>query len=316
MGEISYTNAQLNAFVQNGYKKITGKQFTRVNYANHKVLNENQGNDFLFEHISEGFPFMACRYGYVELDTMISVERFVKRKNETRLQHVLKKRDISNNSGFFPMDKDMVIEFGEQMMMWSGDADLFGVWYIPFEEYALTKYAPNAELTFLRSYEPWNAIQPWTMALTNKKVLVVHPFAETISSQYKKRNELFPGKDILPQFDLKTYKAVQTIAGNIDDRFETWFEALDYMTEQIKKIDFDIAILGCGAYGLPLASRIKTFGKQAIHMGGATQLLFGIKGKRWDNHPIISKLYNQAWVRPSENEKPNNASNVEQGCYW
>ena len=37
-------------------------------------------------------------------------------------------------------------------------------------------------------------------------------------------------------------------------------------------------------------------------MSGATQLLFGIKGKRWDDHPVISKLYNPAWVRPDETE--------------
>ena len=36
----------------------------------------------------------------------------------------------------------------------------------------------------------------------------------------------------------------------------------------------------------------------AVQMSGATQLLFGIKGKRWDTHPIISKLYNEAWGPP------------------
>ena len=31
-------------------------------------------------------------------------------------------------------------------------------------------------------------------------------------------------------------------------------------------------------------------------MSGALQSF----GKRWDDHPIISKLYNDAWVRPEE----------------
>lgn len=48
-------------------------------------------------------------------------------------------------------------------------------------------------------------------------------------------------------------------------------------------VDYDIVLLGCGAYGFPLAAYAKRRGKQAIHMGGSLQLLFGIKGKRWED---------------------------------
>ena len=75
---------------------------------------------------------------------------------------------------------------------------------------------------------------------------------------------------------------------------------------------FDIAIIGCGAYGMPLAAYCKQIGKKAVHLGGATQLLFGIKGKRWDNY----SLYNDYWVRPLESETPRNAGKIESGCYW
>lgn len=77
----------------------------------------------------------------------------------------------------------------------------------------------------------------------------------------------------MPKFNLITYPAVQTIAGNIDPRFSTWFEALDMMFDDCMRINFDIAILGCGAYGLPLAYKLKKAGKQVVHIGGATQLL-------------------------------------------
>ncbi len=84
----------------------------------------------------------------------------------------------------------------------------------------------------------------------------------------------------------------------------------------ISRTDFDIAILGCGAYGFPLAAEIKRMNKQAIHLGGATQIWFGIKGKRWDKELPIRNLYNDYWVKPSEDEKPKYASGVEGGCYW
>lgn len=81
----------------------------------------------------------------------------------------------------------------------------------------------------------------------------------------------------MPEFELKVLKAVQTLAGGQDDRFTDWFEALDYMYCEALKMEFDVAIIGCGAYGMPLAAKLKQAGKKAVHLGGVTQILFGIK---------------------------------------
>ena len=151
--------------------------------------------------------------------------------------------------------------------------------------------------------------------MEGKKVVVVHPFKETIEMQYEKRKYLFENPCILPEFELRVVKAVQTIAGQRDERFSEWGEALQYMYDECMKDDFDVAIIGCGAYGMPLASMIKRAGKTAIHLGGVTQVLFGIKGGRWD-HNELSALYNDYWVRPLPSETPQNANKVEKGCYW
>lgn len=45
-------------------------------------------------------------------------------------------------------------------------------------------------------------------------------------------------------------------------------------------------------------------------------MLFGIKGRRWDLKPISKELYNTRWVRPGAEERPANASAVEDACYW
>jgi len=121
----------------------------------------------------------------------------------------------------------------------------------------------------------------------------------------------------LPVFELKTVKAVQSIAGSIVG-FETWFDAYSYMCDEIAKVNFDIAIIGAGAYGLPLASFVKRLGRQAIHMGGVTQILFGIKGRRWevDYAESIAKLFNEHWISPSQSEIPKGHNRVEEGCYW
>ncbi|MCQ4921441.1 hypothetical protein NE700_22520, partial [Phocaeicola vulgatus] len=59
---------------------------------------------------------------------------------------------------------------------------------------------------------------------------------------------------------------------------------------------------------------VKRLVKKAVHIGGALQLLFVIKGRRWDRE--FSSIYNDACVRPEENEKTRNANSVEWGWYW
>ena len=97
------------------------------------------------------------------------------------------------------------------------------------------------------------------------------------------------------------------------------------MEEQIDKVDYDVVLIGCGAYGLPLAAHCKRQGKKVIHLGGVLQLLFGIRGNRWERDTYgkgwpgidYSKLLsNPYWVRPLEMEVTKNAKKVEEGCYW
>ena len=145
-------------------------------------------------------------------------------------------------------------------------------------------------------------------------MLIIHPFYfHYQKNNMKKRQFIWKNRISLPDFDLQVVKAVQSI-GNNHSAFSSWFDALDFMKAEIEKHDFDICLLGCGAYGFPLAAHVKRLGKKAVHIGGALQLLFGIKGRRWDRE--FSSIYNDAWVRPEENEKPRNANSVEGGCYW
>jgi hypothetical protein len=88
------------------------------------------------------------------------------------------------------------------------------------------------------------------------------------------------------------------------------------MKYEIDKLDFDIAIIGCGAYGFPLAAYVKQIGKKAIHLGGAVQYLFGIKSKAFDNNNKLNYLSNEYWVYPNANEVIKNSNLVEGGRYW
>lgn len=158
----------------------------------------------------------------------------------------------------------------------------------------------------------------WTKDLVGKKVLIVYPFTETIKLQYLKKDLIWTGEHSgkLPDFELITYKPYWSI-GDVMPH-SSWQETFETMRDDISKLDFDIAILGCSTYGLPLVSHIKNnMNKSAMYMGGETQILFGIKGERWDGWEKVNKYYNENWTRPLD-EKPNgyNAYATDNGCYW
>lgn len=116
---------------------------------------------------------------------------------------------------------------------------------------------------------------------------------------------------------LYTVKAVQSIGGEGAPGFKNWFDALEYMKAQMDRVDYDVVLIGCDAYGMSLAAHAKRRGKLAIHLAGWTQILFGIYGNRWLNdQPRYAKYINEYWVRPSEEEKTKASESIENGCYW
>lgn len=282
---------------------------------NNRVLSSENVNRVIYKYLMNEKPFMAGRFGATELSAIKTFDFELKSKYNIVMNQMVMW------SGFFPKSDELGKRFKDHMIPLIQEADVMGIWMLPFEEYYLKTYGNKTlETTYLLDLEPWSCPEnPWSAALAGKKVLVIHPFAETIKKQYQKREKIFPGTNILPEFELKVLKAVQTIGEEKDERFETWFDALEWMYQEALKIDFDIAIIGCGAYGFPLACKLKQAGKQAIHLGGALQLMFGIKGKRWEEEgefEYVRKYFNDAWVYPSHADKPERAKQVEGGCYW
>tara|TARA_B000000557_G_C20804457_1_gene457025 strand:+ start:1653 stop:1931 length:279 start_codon:yes stop_codon:yes gene_type:complete len=92
------------------------------------------------------------------------------------------------------------------------------------------------------------------------------------------------------------------------------------MCNDISKLEFDIALLGCGGYGLPICYFInKKMNKSAIYIGGGLQLLFGVMGKRWESKKDFQKIISEndsKFIRPSNDEILKNNNRIEQGCYW
>lgn len=287
-------------------------------------------NDFIRNSITVGRPFMVARFGSIELNSALYpyllssplIKRYrlflqhripFIRKNNSYAESLI--GPLCNNAGFFPNDISLLDKFSSVMQ---NDVPLMDCCCCcEWEDEGLFDelFSSNMLYARLEDMEPYDYNNPWSAALKGKRVLVIHPFIESIKKQYSKKELLWEDRNVLPAFELKTIKAVQSIAGE-KTQFTNWFEALDSMKSQMNEIDYDIAIIGCGAYGFHLAAHAKRTGHMAIHLGGATQILFGIKGKRWEGIPAVSKFFNDYWAVPSPNEVPMNSKSVEDGCYW
>lgn len=321
--------------------KVLRKLYSKI-FGNYKLTilpkeeDPDKASEIIYDLLSSDKPCMIARFGSTELSALVNYLG-VNSKKHSVISYIRGmqpewwwNKNIMNQmqqwSGFFPPTPENMQRFGDLMMDDIKELDLLGCWVT--SEAWFANELKHVKKVHLRLLEPFWAKTPWTRYLKNKRIVVVHPFKNDILMQYNNhRSQLFSNSDILPEFSsLRVIKAVQSLGGD-NNGFKDWFEALMWMKNEIDKEDYDVCLIGCGAYGFPLAAHVKRQGKQAIHLGGALQLLFGIKGKRWEdpnygvkewNIPCGSyaALMNEYWIRPGNIAKPKNIQQVEGGCYW
>lgn len=291
-------------------KEIAKTGVFKISFFGKKILNENEGNKLIGEWLDSEKPFAIGRFGAVEARC---INKYI--KNIPYSEYNI--TSIKEAAGFFPNEPSYMNDFSEQYLLAAQEVNLLAVWGVEGERKIVDRYCPKAYLTKILALEPYFYKDPWSKHLKNKKVLIIHPFTETIRKQLENnRTHIFQNVDVLPEFKSVSYiKAVQSNA-EAKTEFNSWFDALNYMCKEIDRADFDVAIIGAGAYGLPLAAYCKKIGKQAIQMAGAMQILFGIRGKRWESRTEYMSMMNSYWVRPSKRETPEGIQKVEGGSYW
>lgn len=305
--------------IQKMIDSVRGK--TRIDVSNPKlafnekfIYSKEDAEDIISSAILTDKPVLISRFGTVELET---VRQFLRHRHEKQIFDPYQKDYMESTPGFFPANDYNMVKFACEQIEVTKQVDILGVRVERFEEEMCNRYLKeNAKLVHIDHLScPMIHKNTWTQHLRGKKVLVIHPFENSIKLQYNKRELLHANKAALPEFELITFKPVQGIGDSkYDLKYKTWFEALEDMKSQISGIDFDIALIGAGAYGMFLGAHCKALGKQAVHMGGALQLLFGIKGKRWDP----CGFYNEHWIRPATGETPKGVEKFEHGtfAYW
>lgn len=311
------------------YRLIYGFDDTKSGLVEYSQM---EGNDFIYKSLcnaeSSNKGLMIAKFGTYELNSLVSYLYNYGNSYKLSFCDMLKSTcdsldfssnlyHLSLNAGMFPETKAEGIALCEEYRLALTKIDILSSYQL--NERLIKKYTQCHFVDLDGFYAPFKYPQPWTRWLKDKKVLIVHPFIDSIKSQYENNREnLFSNPLVLPKFKkIEFIKAVQSAAGNKPVEFDTWHEALFSMEKEISQKDFDVALIGCGAYGLPLAAYVKSLGKIGIQLAGWTQMLFGVYGQRWiTQQPEYNKYINKYWIRPNQSETPVKSNNIEGGCYW
>lgn len=276
------------------------------------------GNRWLSEVIRSGRPSAVGKLGSSEcwaLAWHLKLNRFYK---YTWAPPGFGDLDLFEQSGVFPNTPESFHRFAEVYLDRLADLDGCAVWHNIGESEILARHVPRVRRLGLTALEPYFFASPWSAALAGKRVLVIHPFEASIRSQFARRKELWPeGREVLPECELEVIRAPFGFSANSFPDWSTMLRSMEEQTEALhRRWPIDVALIGCGAAGLPLAAFVKRLGGIGLHTGGATQLFFGIRGGRWDKMLEFQRFFNPSWVRPLSDETPSEASRVDQGGYW
>lgn len=309
----------LKPYVQNRGVLKTLRLIESLKYLDPLVFNTsrnvNKGSKLIYESLNSNVAQAIGKLGSVELS---AIKKYLRYKDEKEFDKLTfnDRNTLHNNAGFFPKTLNAFEKYCLYMIEdVLPEITIVSVWFNHMESNVLKKHAINARKIPIGSLETYLVSDDkWTNILKNKNILVIHPFKETILKQFQVLNKVWPEK-LLPEFNLEVITPPHA-PSLVKPKYVDWFESLNQLKFEMEQTDFDIALIGAGAYSLPLAVHAKKLGKHGIHIGGALQIYFGIYGNRWEAIPEIKKLKNEFWIRPLQEDTPPNISLIENGCYW
>ena len=275
-------------------------------------------NLYIKEVIQKNKPFFIGRIAGCELKVAYCYQQ------GNLLDVVDELRELENNAGIYTKDNDSLATYTKQLIESYDHCTVIAEWEQEGKVFAhtgsgqefITKRIPKTPKIDARALEPYYFKDNWMPSIKGKKILIIHPFSKTFLKQVQNINKIFPEKKWFEDCKIDFATPPLTLAGNHQNK--DWQEHLTPFLESLRdKSDFDIALVAAGGYGMIIADYIFTeMGKSVMYIGGALQIFFGVIGKRWFDNKEIVKLVNDDWIRPGKEDKPDNFTRVEKGCYW
>jgi hypothetical protein len=189
-----------------------------------------------------------------------------------------------------------------EIMLWQHWRDA----YFPNKESEFEEFVDSFACKTVSTQEPkllnyWDTPEKIFPYLKGK-VLVINAMSKLLVSQYDNAHIVYP---TMPHFDIVQYTTPYTFFNNGPDK--NALETLDRMTDEISQIEFDVALVSCGAYGAMLAHNLYKQGKTSLTLGSGIAKLFAIDPKSTEKH----------WLTYIPEEfRPVGYMKIEEGRYW
>jgi hypothetical protein len=281
--------------------------------------------------IEEKKGFAMGKLGFSE-QCMLGYLPFL-RSNPTKIQirsyETLLRYHCEISFGVFPTTPQFLNEFATFFSASVKSTDILGLFQAEQEKNLIKQFNITAKLIDYKNTEPDRSI-PNNIAncylpfFFNKRILYISPFADLLKERSQK--DIF--ESVWKNTQKKWFYPESTAAIEIPysyitaksthDRFGTSINLYKSICDEMDNHKFDIALIGVGALGFPLASYIKSKGKIAISLGGHLQALLGIKGTRWKNDEYWrTNYFNDSWIDMPEKYYPENKEQLtDNGAYW
>jgi len=290
------------------------KRWAGWTYRDRGILFKAPGNDLVAATIRGG-PAAVGKIGESELRGLTwYLEHRDADGDCARWTH--RAQRLYSNAGVFPPGPCEFSAFCREYLAALHEMDVLAVWHNKGEPEVVRNHAPQARLIDIQSLEPHIWPDPWFQALEGRRVLVVTPFVDSVRKQHAHFSRVWARQPrMAASFELDTLR-VPFSAALAPSPFESWSDGLAQLRSRMKQRSFDVALIGAGAWSLPLAVHAKSLGRTGIHLGGVTQIVFGVIGRRFVEQPWHPPFFNEHWCRPSPAETPEKFRELEGGCYW
>jgi mannosyltransferase OCH1-like enzyme len=300
----------------NSYDDIINYNINYNQIMNNNLINNSVNYTEDLEELLNNNKLITTRIGCVE-SSFIFKYRFDFKLIDDPISYKEKEIDfyMKTNAGLYYNDNNLK----EQVLNWWCDNTIEIIKKstitscFSFLNYDLYLWAL---LDIKKKFYNWGNIHKFILKnLSNKKLLYIGSATESIKFAYSNIHKVWKFK--IGTFSMYYVKTPQTTLG-MDYPDNSIIDTTNKIIDEIinKYSDFDIAILGCGAYGPPIINILnkKLGDKNMIYLGSSCYTMFGLysQGMPIPNDEDIIKE-NCIEVLEKYDDK---CKNIDQGKYW
>jgi hypothetical protein len=228
------------------------------------------------------------------------------------IQHGLK------HEGVFPADPAFYLRFNDWYAESVRRLDCVGLylntWDTALEEPIVEFYRPGGKLAHYVALHPDRDVPArdetcYLPAFAGKSVLIVCPFAGILAERATRST--FEGvwskigKRWFEPAEVAPLEIPYGFAASAHARYPTVLEMHEEVADEMARRSFDVALIGAGGLGVPLAVHAKDLGRVGLDLGGHLQILFGVLGRKWRGLDEWREAYfNDDWIDMPDRYRP------------